>query len=81
MSKHLLFYDGSCGLCDHIVQFLLKVDLKRQFVFAPLQGKTAAEVLKDLPIVYRGADSLVLVEMFWLRSISTLRSRYGLPFI
>lgn len=61
---HLLFYDGQCGLCDHIVQFLLKADIEHQFVFAPLQGSTAAIVLKELPEEYKTVDSLVLVENY-----------------
>lgn len=61
---HLVFYDGECGLCDHVVQFLLWADRKGVFVFAPLQGETAREVLKGLPEESRGADSLVLVENY-----------------
>lgn len=64
MSKHLLFYDGLCGLCDHAVQYVLKADKKDLFVFAPLQGKTAAKLLKQLPQEMRGADSLILVENY-----------------
>lgn len=59
--KHLLFYDGECGLCDHAVQFLLWADTDQKFVFAPLQGTTAANLLQHLP---KEIDSLVLVENF-----------------
>ncbi|MBA3238601.1 MAG: DUF393 domain-containing protein [Parachlamydiaceae bacterium] len=62
--SHLVFYDGSCGLCDHVVQFLLAHDKKGLFLFAPLQGKTALKVLNKLPPEYIGEDSLVLVENF-----------------
>lgn len=62
MKKHLVFYDGTCGLCDHFVQWILKVDRKQCFVFAPLQGETAARILHDLPMEMRQNDSLVLVE-------------------
>lgn len=62
--KHLVFYDGECGFCDQVVQFLLKVDRKEQFLFAPLQGKTAAKVLQKLPDQYKQVDSLVLVENY-----------------
>jgi predicted DCC family thiol-disulfide oxidoreductase YuxK len=57
-NKHLLFYDGSCGLCHRAVQFVLKVDKRKQFLFAPLQGETAAQLLKGQ---YRD-DSLILLE-------------------
>ena len=62
--KHLVFYDGKCGLCDHAVQFLLKVDKRKQFVFAPLQGTTAAAELKDVPEHIKQADSLILIENY-----------------
>lgn len=62
--KHLVFYDGTCGLCDHVVQILLKVDHKQQFLFAPLQGVTAKELLQNLPDSAKKEDSLVLVENY-----------------
>jgi predicted DCC family thiol-disulfide oxidoreductase YuxK len=61
---HLVFYDGQCGLCDQIVQFLLKVDHEGRFIFAPLQGVTASKFLKDLPDKYKDVDSLILVENY-----------------
>lgn len=61
---HLVFYDGECRLCDRIVQFLLKEDRCERFLFAPLQGRTAAELLKDLPRKYKEIDSLILVENY-----------------
>lgn len=62
--RHLLFYDGQCGLCDQCVQLLLKVDYQKRFVFAPLQGETAAQKLAGLPPHLRGVDSLVLIENY-----------------
>ncbi len=61
---HLLFYDGECGLCDHAVQFVLRMDKNEVFVFAPLQGETAKKYLKDLPEEVIEADSLILFENF-----------------
>lgn len=64
MANHLVFYDGTCGLCDQIVQFLASIDKHKIFLFAPLKGKTAARVLKGMPPEYRREDSLVLVENY-----------------
>lgn len=66
--SHLVFYDGQCGFCDQVVQVLLKADKRRIFLFAPLQGKTAAMMLKDLPDEMKGVDSLVLIEDYQLPS-------------
>jgi predicted DCC family thiol-disulfide oxidoreductase YuxK len=57
----VLLYDGSCGLCDRAVQFVLAHDTDQQFKFAPLQGAYAAAVRARHPAL-RGVDSLVLVE-------------------
>ena len=62
--KHLVFYDGQCGLCDQVVQFVLNRDKKGLFAFAPLQGKTAAEKLKSLPSDIKNLDSIILIENF-----------------
>lgn len=64
MNKHLVFYDGRCGFCDKVVQFLLRRDRKKVFVFAPLQGTTAAKILQDLPPSLKTIDSLILVENY-----------------
>lgn len=62
--SHLVFYDGDCGLCDRVVQFLLKEDKQNRFVFAPLQGETASKYLKNLPLEIRFTDSLILIENY-----------------
>jgi len=64
VSQHLVFYDGECGLCDKAVQFVLARDKAQDFDFAPLQGTTAAEMLKELPENIKTADSLILIENY-----------------
>lgn len=59
---NLVFYDGECGLCDHLVQWLLKVDHRQQFLFAPLNGITASEKLNHLPV--KNADTMILIENY-----------------
>ncbi len=61
---NVVFFDGKCGLCDHLVQWLLKTDTEKIFLFAPLQGKTAEETLSHLPESIRNADSMVLIENY-----------------
>lgn len=43
---HLVLYDGVCGLCDHFVQFLLRVDRTDQLRFAALQGPIGTELMR-----------------------------------
>lgn len=62
MAKHLVFYDGECGFCDIVVQFIIRQDSEKVFNFAPLQGTTAAKLLQQLPSELKDKDSLVLIE-------------------
>ncbi len=57
--KHLILYDGVCGLCNRLIQFVLKRDKRNLFRFAPLQGSLARQLLlreqrdpTDLDTVY-----------------------------
>ena len=41
----ILFFDGVCGLCDRLVQLVLRHDRQRQFRFAALQSDFARATL------------------------------------
>lgn len=41
--RTIVYFDGVCGLCNSIVDFLLRHDRHRVLLFAPLQGVTAQE--------------------------------------
>ena len=43
---HLLLYDGVCGLCSHLLQFLLRHDHRAVFVFASLQSETGKAMVQ-----------------------------------
>ena len=48
LTKPIIFFDGVCAMCNTFVNFILKVDRKGVFLFAPLQGTTAAQLLGPL---------------------------------
>jgi predicted DCC family thiol-disulfide oxidoreductase YuxK len=59
MSHPILLYDGVCGLCNRLVQFILRRDHAAFFRFAALQSPFAARILPrhgvdpaDLDTVY-----------------------------
>ena len=58
-SRPIVLYDGVCGLCNGLVQFLLKRDTRDRLRFASLQSEFARVVLSrhgadpdDLDTVY-----------------------------
>ena len=44
-SNPIILYDGVCGLCNRLVQFVLKHDSRDYFRFAALQSDFAIRVL------------------------------------
>lgn len=59
--KHIVFYDGTCGLCHGSVQWLLDTDKHRLFCFATQQGKHFQELTKQSPnldaiVYYRAGE-------------------------
>jgi len=78
-SKTVVLYDGVCGLCNGLNQFLLKRDPKDHFRFASLQSEFAASLLEryditavDLDTVYVVADYGQLSERLLARSDAIL---------
>jgi len=43
--RHLLLYDGVCGLCDRFVRFVLARDHRGRFRFATLQGPVGRDLV------------------------------------
>ena len=61
MTTPLVLFDGNCGLCATSVRFVLARERGTVLRFAPLQGPTAAVIMRLHPWL-AGVDSLVLVE-------------------
>ena len=57
----VLLFDGECGLCSRLVQFVLRADRKGTLCFASLQGTFAREMLAAHPEL-GGVDSMAWVE-------------------
>jgi len=57
----VLFYDGECGLCNHVVRLLLRIDRHQRPFFSPLQGKTAQSYLRARGLPTEDFDSMIFV--------------------
>lgn len=56
--RNVLFFDGVCGLCNRVVDFLVAHDHARRLRYAPLQGETFQAVAKEVPWL-RAVDSVI----------------------
>lgn len=79
-SHPIVLYDGVCGLCNRLVQFILKRDLQDQFRFASLQSEFAETLLNKHGADSRDLDTFYLVidhdqpgERVLMRSDAVLR--------
>jgi predicted DCC family thiol-disulfide oxidoreductase YuxK len=83
-SGPILFFDGVCGLCDRLVQFVLRRDRHARFRFAALQSDVATATLArfgknaaDLDTVYLLTDDDRLLAKS--RAIFFVLRTLGLP--
>lgn len=67
---HLLLYDGVCGLCDRVVQFVLAHDRRGDFVFAPLQSATGQRMVRRF-----GGDADALTTFYVIADFQSDRAR------
>lgn len=64
MNQLIVFYDGICGLCNRLVQFLLKRDRQDRLRFASLQSDFASRVLSRHGIDPKDLDTVHVVEHY-----------------
>ncbi|WP_294222367.1 thiol-disulfide oxidoreductase DCC family protein [Chryseobacterium endophyticum] len=57
--KHIVFFDGDCGVCNFWVQWILERDKKDRFMFASLQSDFGQQFLSD-----RGLNTKVFNTMY-----------------
>ena len=65
-AAHLVLYDGVCGLCSRLLQFLLTHDRGGAFAFASLQSATGRAVVEGL-----GGDPSELMSFYVVASYRT----------
>jgi predicted DCC family thiol-disulfide oxidoreductase YuxK len=76
--ERLVLFDGVCGFCDRLVDFLIRRDAAGRLRFAPLQGETAAALRARHPEIPRDLETLVYVEASGGRERVHLRSEAAL---
>jgi predicted DCC family thiol-disulfide oxidoreductase YuxK len=63
-SNPIILYDGVCGLCNRLVQFLLKHDREGRLQFASLQSDFAEKVLGRHGLNAKDLDTVHVVENY-----------------
>lgn len=63
---HIFLFDGVCGLCSRLVQFVLPKDPQGKFQFASLQSDFATELLKQYTINPKDMSTFYVVADYGL---------------
>ncbi len=77
----IVFYDGSCGLCNRIVRFIIRHDRQGRFHFAPLQSEAGIRAIAAVTEWMTPApDTLILFEegSYYIQSEAVWRIAAGL---
>ena len=75
MNRPIVLFDGVCNLCNRSVQFIIRHDKKKKFLFASLQGQKGQEVLQQFHLPANELNSFILLEgdRIYTRSTGALR--------
>jgi predicted DCC family thiol-disulfide oxidoreductase YuxK len=82
--KQLILFDGVCNLCNASIQYVIKHDKNKRFMFAPLQGAAGEQIIKAFNIDTSKTDSILLYSEekgLKIKSIAALivASKLGFP--
>ena len=58
--KPIIYFDGVCNLCNNAVQFILKNDKKKRFLFATLESDAGLNAVKQAKNGNRITESVIL---------------------
>lgn len=62
-NKPIILFDGVCNLCNGVVQFVIKHDTKKIFLFASLQSETGQSILKKHNLSTENFTSFILADV------------------
>ena len=62
--KHLILYDGVCGLCNRFNIFVLRRDRRALFRFAPLQSDLARNILANFRLYPDELDTFYVIAKY-----------------
>jgi predicted DCC family thiol-disulfide oxidoreductase YuxK len=73
--KPVILFDGVCNLCNGSVQFVIKHDTEKKFLFASLQSEAGQALLKHFGLPTENFNTFVVIEngKIYTKSTGVLR--------
>ncbi len=61
-NKSVILFDGLCNFCNAIVNFIIRHDKDKTFLFSPIQASEARAFLRERDIVFMNLNTVYLVD-------------------
>jgi predicted DCC family thiol-disulfide oxidoreductase YuxK len=61
IKQPVILFDGFCNLCNGTIDFLIKTDRKKQFVFIPIQSEKGKLLIQKYQIP-KETDSVIVIK-------------------
>ncbi len=61
-NKNIAVFDGLCNFCQSSVNFIIKRDSKKTFIFTPAQSQTGQYIIGKFKVPEVGKDTFLLVK-------------------
>lgn len=62
LEKPIILFDGVCNLCNASVQFIIKRDSKKIFLFSSLQSDASQDILLQYNLEKLDFDTIILLD-------------------
>ena len=81
-NRRIVIFDGVCGLCNASVDFIIRHDTDKIFVFAPNQNESAKEILTREGLDPDQIETIYLYQdgILYSKSEAVVRISSSLPF-
>ena len=81
-NKSIILFDGVCNLCNNSVQFIIKTDKKKRYLFTSLQSDAGRDILLQFQLENSGFNSIIFIEngKIYQRSTAILKIIRHLPY-
>lgn len=61
-TQNILLFDGVCNLCNGLVQFVIKRDIKKNVMFCALQSQQAQQLLEKYRLPLNNFESVIYIK-------------------
>ena len=62
LNNHIIIFDGVCNFCNAVVNFVLKRDIDKRYMFTPMHGPFAKSIIEKYNENLANVDTIILIK-------------------